>query len=165
MKPYSEYSAEELAMERLFIRWVRFPDDLPIRTFWENWMIQHPTMNRTVQQARDLVETASDRTDDFTVEEVGTLWSRIQNSIEVLPVVEPLTTTVRTKATRGSFFRWSAGILATMLLLSLWFFLAPSSLTRQLSGPLLVHPDSTTSRQAPLSDSLATPPSYRKSIR
>ena len=54
MKPFSELSAEELAMENLFIRWVRFPDDPPIRSFWEGWIVKYPAMKDTVARAREL---------------------------------------------------------------------------------------------------------------
>jgi hypothetical protein len=85
MKPYSDYSAEELAMENLFIRWVRFPDDPSIRTFWENWIVKYPYMKANVDRARELVLTASDwKPDSLSNQEVNSLWGRIRTSLEII---------------------------------------------------------------------------------
>src|SRR3954453_18196013 len=84
MKPYSDYSAEELAMENLFIRWVRFPDDPSIQTFWENWIIKYPYMKANVEKARELVLTASDwKSDTLSNQEVNSIWGRIRSSLEL----------------------------------------------------------------------------------
>ena len=85
MKPYSDYSAEELAMENLFIRWVRFPDDPSIRTFWENWIIKYPYMKANVDKARELVLTASDwKPDSLSNQEVNSIWGRIRSSLDMI---------------------------------------------------------------------------------
>ena len=91
MKPYSDYSAEELAMENLFIRWVRFPDDPSIRIFWENWMTKYPSKKDTVEKARELVLTASDwRPDVLSNQEVNSIWGRIRSSLEIIGDREPV---------------------------------------------------------------------------
>jgi hypothetical protein len=96
MKPYSEYSAEELAMEKLFIRWIRFPDDPSMRSFWENWMIKYPSMSETVAKARELVLTASDwKPESLTNQEVNSLWDRIRNSLEMISDGEQNKTAIR----------------------------------------------------------------------
>ncbi|TLV03757.1 hypothetical protein [Dyadobacter luticola] len=85
MKPFSELSAEELAMENLFIRWVRFPDDPPIRSFWENWILKYPSRKDTVEKARELVLLASDwRPDMLSSQDVNSLWGRIRNSLDMM---------------------------------------------------------------------------------
>ena len=90
MKPYSEYSAEELAMEKLFIRWVRFPDDPSIRTFWEGWIVKNPSMKETVDKAKELVFMASDwKPDALSNQEVNSLWGRIRSSLEIMGEREP----------------------------------------------------------------------------
>jgi hypothetical protein len=90
MKPYSEYSAEELAMENLFIRWIRFPDDPSIKSFWENWIIKYPAMKDTVDKARELVLTASDwKPETLSNQEVNTIWDRIRSSLEIISDREP----------------------------------------------------------------------------
>ncbi|WP_247231521.1 hypothetical protein [Telluribacter sp. SYSU D00476] len=127
MKPYSEYSAEELAMERLFIRWVRYPNDLPIRAFWENWLIQHPHMDETVTVARQLVETSSALgADVLSGEEVGSLWNKIRTSIEQMPDVEPLDAKLKTVATNWYIIRWSVAVLTAFVMVLLWYFLQPA---------------------------------------
>lgn len=85
MKPFSELSAEELAMENLFIRWVRFPDDPPIRSFWEGWIVKYPAMKDTVAKARELVLLASDwKPESLSSQEVNSLWGRIRNSLDII---------------------------------------------------------------------------------
>ena len=90
MKPFSELSAEELAMENLFIRWVRFPDDAPIRSFWEGWIMKYPAMKDTVSKARELVLMASDwKQDALSNQEVNSIWGRIRNSLDMIKEREP----------------------------------------------------------------------------
>jgi hypothetical protein len=85
MKPYSEYSAEELAMENLFIRWVRFPNDPPIRSFWENWMVKYPNKKETVDQARELVLITTEwKPETLSSQDVNSIWDRIRNSLEII---------------------------------------------------------------------------------
>ncbi|WP_159466834.1 hypothetical protein [Dyadobacter sp. 3J3] len=85
MKPYSEYSAEELAMENLFIRWVRFPNDPPIRSFWENWMVKYPNKKDTIEKARELVLITSEwKPEILSNQDVNSLWDRIRTSLEII---------------------------------------------------------------------------------
>lgn len=85
MKPFSELSAEELAMENLFIRWVRFPDDPPIRSFWENWILKYPSQKDTVAKARELVLIASDwKPDSLSSQDVNSIWGRIMSSLDIM---------------------------------------------------------------------------------
>ncbi|NIJ53592.1 hypothetical protein [Dyadobacter arcticus] len=85
MKPFSELSAEELAMENLFIRWVRFPDDPPIRSFWENWILKYPSRKETVDRARELVLSASDwKLETLSNQDVNSLWGRIRSSLDIM---------------------------------------------------------------------------------
>jgi hypothetical protein len=96
MKPYSEYSAEELAMEKLFIRWIKFPDDPSMRSFWENWMIKYPSMSDTVAKARELVLTASDwKPETLSTQEVNSIWDRIRSSLEMISDGEQSKTSIR----------------------------------------------------------------------
>mgnify|MGYP003671730615 CR=1 FL=1 len=85
MKPYSDLTAEELAMEKLFVRWVQSPDDTSIATFWEGWLEKNPTMSEKVSTARFLVKQASDfRPEILSNNEVNSLWGRIRNSLETI---------------------------------------------------------------------------------
>ncbi len=115
-------------MERLFIRWVRQPDDLPIRKFWMGWVENHPHMAETVQQAKALVHTASDwNLEEVTAQESGSLWSRIRNTIEILPEIDHLEPSLKAMATNWHFLRWSVGIGATVFMIMLWFFWEPTA--------------------------------------
>ncbi|CAG5067890.1 hypothetical protein DYBT9623_00617 [Dyadobacter sp. CECT 9623] len=85
MKPFSELSAEELAMENLFIRWVRFPDDQAIRSYWENWIIKYPSRKETVDKARELVLIASDwKPEMLSNQDVNSIWGRIRSSLDMI---------------------------------------------------------------------------------
>jgi len=72
-------------MENLFIRWVRFPDDPPIRSFWENWIRKYPAQQDTVAKARELVLIASDwRPDSLSSQDVNSIWGRIMSSLDIM---------------------------------------------------------------------------------
>lgn len=72
-------------MENLFIRWVRFPDDPPIRSFWENWILKYPAQKDTVAKARELVLIASDwKPDSLSSQDVNSIWGRIMNSLDIM---------------------------------------------------------------------------------
>lgn len=72
-------------MENLFIRWVRFPDDPPIRSFWENWILKYPAQKDTVAKARELVLIASDwKPDNLSGQDVNSIWGRIMSSLDIM---------------------------------------------------------------------------------
>ena len=120
MKPYSDYSAEELAMENLFIRWVRFPDDPSIRTFWENWMIKYPSKKDTVDKARELVLIASEwKPDTLSNQEVNSIWGRIRSSLDIIGDREPISPAV--KALEGN--KVPRMILFVVMSLTILFFI------------------------------------------
>lgn len=123
MKPFSEYSAEELAMERLFIRWVRYPNDGPIRSFWENWLKKFPEMEETVETARQLLLASSDwPQDSLSSEEVNSLWGRIKSSIGQVKEMEPLESRIDILKIRLAYYRWYIVALLTVLLVLIAFF-------------------------------------------
>lgn len=123
MKPYSEYSAEELAMEHLFIRWVRNPDDPEIGVFWEGWVAKHPHMVPAVATAKALVANASEvNPDTMSGEEVNSLWNRIRSTIETFPEIRGLDSNVRKMAGKLFYLRWSIGILSTIAIILILFF-------------------------------------------
>ena len=120
MKPYSDYSAEELAMENLFIRWVRTPDDPSIRAFWENWIIKYPYMKENVDKARELVLAASDwKPDMLSNQEVNSIWGRIRNSLEIIGDREPVSPAVKSTE-KGKVFK---AILLLIMSLTFLFFI------------------------------------------
>lgn len=128
MKPYSEYSAEELAMENLFIRWVRFPNDPPIRSFWESWMTKYPYKRDTVNKARELVLVATEwRPEVLSSQDVNSIWDRIRNSLEIIKEREPadhdtVPTSSTLKPRRIVFGVISIALLGILCLLLLSYF-------------------------------------------
>lgn len=83
MKPYTELTSEELAMEKLFVKWIQSPDDHSISVFWEGWIEKNPEMKEKVFNAKMLVKQASDfRADNLSNGEVNSLWGRIRNSLD-----------------------------------------------------------------------------------
>ncbi len=137
MKPYSEYTAEELAMERLFIRWVRNPDDPSIGKFWTHWLEQHPHRTNTLAEARQLVETVSDWPEpNLSGHEVASLWRQVRASVDWLPNLEQLDP----KAWKPG--RWSVGIAATVILVVLWFLWLPYLFLPDRTGSGILKADS-----------------------
>jgi hypothetical protein len=125
MKPYSDYSAEELAMENLFIRWVRFPDDPSMRVFWENWIVKYPYMKERVEKARELVLTASDwKPDVLSNQEVNSIWGRIRSSLDIISEREPAKATVERLAKTKLLTRIILVVMSvTFLFFLLYFFI------------------------------------------
>ncbi|GAA4436721.1 hypothetical protein GCM10023091_14950 [Ravibacter arvi] len=120
MKPFSEYSAEELAMERLFIRWVVVPEDAPIRAFWEKWLEKFPEKRETVRTAAQLVRGASDwrSPNALSGEEVNSIWGRIRSSIGQVNE-EPLDSRMKILKIRMLYYKWHILIAAVVILLIL----------------------------------------------
>ncbi|CAG4999325.1 hypothetical protein DYBT9275_02202 [Dyadobacter sp. CECT 9275] len=123
MKPYSEYSAEELAMEKLFIRWVRFPDDPAIRTFWEGWILKNPSMKETVDKAKELVFIASDwKPDALSGSEVNSLWGRIMSSLEMMSERDRGQTSSGILSGKGKLSAVIIGAISVMAILLLFYY-------------------------------------------
>ncbi len=122
MKPYSEYTAEELAMERLFIRWVRHPDDPHVSKFWANWVQENPQQAGTVESAKMLVDRVSDWEEtEMTREDRVSLWALIRESIGNLPQLGSPSPSGFTTTGNWSFLKWSVGIGVTMVVLLFLF--------------------------------------------
>lgn len=122
MKPYSEYSAEELAMERLFIRWVRHPDDPYVSKFWVNWVQENPQQFETVESAKMLVDTVSDwEGTELPREDRVSLWALIREPIGNFPQLGDPSLSGFTTTGNWSFLKWSVGIGATVMVLLFLF--------------------------------------------
>ncbi|WP_128546120.1 FecR family protein [Larkinella soli] len=115
MKHFSAYTAEELAADELFTRWVQHPDDAEVSAFWEGWLTHHPYKTEEVEEARELVMTASrPATRGLEGDEVVSLWGRIRSSIQEMPELQPLQPDVQSWVTNWYIFRWvsaAAGIV------------------------------------------------------
>lgn len=112
-------------MERLFIRWIKYPNDAPIRSFWENWLKKFPDMQETVELAAELVRRASDWPGDsgLSSEDVNSLWGRIRTSIGQVKEMEPLQSRIDILKIRLLYYRWYVigGTLALIVLAFLVF--------------------------------------------
>ncbi|WP_138989937.1 FecR family protein [Larkinella sp. C7] len=115
MKHFSAYTAEELAADELFIRWVQHPDDAEVSAYWEGWLAHHPYKTEVVDFARELVRMASSPASrPMEGEEVMSLWGRIRSSIQEMPELQPLQPEIQSWVTNWYIFRWvsaAAGIV------------------------------------------------------
>jgi ferric-dicitrate binding protein FerR (iron transport regulator) len=56
MNPYLTYTAEDLACDDDFLRWVKYPERYPqLDAFWKRWLDDHPEKAEIVAEARCLV--------------------------------------------------------------------------------------------------------------
>jgi len=118
MKPYSEYSAEELAMERLFIRWVRHPDDPQVAKFWVSWVRENPQQAETVESAKMLVDTVSEwQNMEMSRDERVSLWERIRQSIGSIPIWNEPAASRDSSPDNRSFLKWVLLVGAIVVLL------------------------------------------------
>lgn len=113
-------------MERLFIRWVKFPEDAPIRSFWEKWLEKFPEMRETVDSASELVRISSgwQPRQQLSPEEVNSIWGRIRSSIGQIGQVkemEPLQSRLQILQIRLLYYKWYVIIsVAFVILVLLW---------------------------------------------
>ncbi len=109
-------------MERLFIRWVKFPDDAPIRSFWENWLKKFPQMRTTVAEASELVRISSEWKPDesLSLDEVNSIWGRIRSSIDQVKEMDPWQSRLDTLGVRVVYYKWYIAVLAALLILVLF---------------------------------------------
>ncbi len=135
-KPYTTYTAEELALDALFVRWVQHPDDDEVAAHWQGWLAQCPTCTDTVETARELVRTASLPSEPpFGQEDVSTVWGRIRESLRTMEDVRPLQPDVRAVVGWWYFLRTVAAGLAVVLLSgwALWMQYGPDQAVRTIS--------------------------------
>lgn len=122
MKPYPEFSAEELAMEKLFIRWVRFPDDTSISNYWEGLIAENPLMKETVMIAKELVRQASDwKPEPISGQEANSLWERIRNSLDIITDKESGKSSGSILLMNGTLGTLLLGLVSVAVLLILFY--------------------------------------------
>lgn len=123
MKPYSAYSAEELALDDLFVRWVKHPHDAEVTAFWQGWLAQHPYCQETVDTARLLVlNVSSGPLHRLAPDDVSSLWGRIRESLQDMEDVRPLQPEVRSFIGWWYFVRTVAAVAGLILFVgwALW---------------------------------------------
>lgn len=84
MKPYLTYTAEDLASDEDFLRWVKHPERYPdLESFWKEWLSRHPEKQELVEEARCLVLAvlADDQFFPGAIKQKE-IWDRIQASTD-----------------------------------------------------------------------------------
>ena len=159
-KPYSAYTAEEFALDDLFVRWVQHPDDEEVAAYWQNWLSKHPYSSDTVELARDLIRTGSrSALPAMSSDEISSVWGRIRESLQTMEEVRPLHPDVRAVVGWWYFIRTVAALLGVVSLIgwALWMQYGPNqcistittsaSQTREIRLPdnsaMTLHPNST----------------------
>lgn len=121
-KPYAAYSAEDFALDDLFVRWVQHPSDEEVTAFWEQWLNNNPERYETVTTARKIIRAgAQSRLPVLTTDEISTVWGRIRESLQTLEDVRPLQPDVRAVVGWWYFVRMATAALGLVLLAS-WAF-------------------------------------------
>ncbi|OIN59003.1 FecR family protein [Arsenicibacter rosenii] len=133
MKPYATYSAEELALDDLFVRWVKHPSDAEVVSFWNNWLVRHPECYQTVEDARQLILTFSAPLpeDQLAGEDISTLWRRIRVSLQEIDDVKTLQPNIQNVIAWWYFIRTVAALIGIVLFVgwALWIQWNPPLLT------------------------------------
>jgi transmembrane sensor len=152
MKHFSAYTAEELATDELFIRWIQHPDDAEVSAFWEGWLNHHTYKAETVETARVLVELASrPTTRDLDSDDVTSVWGRIRSSIQEMPELQPLQPEVQSWVTNWYIFRWTSAVASIVLFIGWVLWINWSQAMETIRTPTgstqtLLLPDGTTVR-------------------
>lgn len=87
MKAYETYTAEELACDDDFLKWVKYPQHHPdLDLFWKQWLLEHPEKQETADEARALLLAVLED-DQFTPgpSRQQDVWDRIRVSAELEP--------------------------------------------------------------------------------
>lgn len=137
-KPYSAYSAEEFALDDLFVRWVQHPDDEEVGAYWQSWLAKHPHCFETVDTARNLILTGSrSALPALSSDEISSVWGRIRESLQTMEDVRPLQPDVRAVVGWWYFARTIAALLGVVLLIgwALWMQYGPNQCISTISTP------------------------------
>ncbi len=156
-KPYSAYSAEEFALDDLFVRWVQYPDDEEVVAYWQIWLSKHPYQEDTVEMARELIQAGSrSALPALLPEEISTVWGRIRESLQTMEDVRPLQADVRAVVGWWYFIRTVAATLSVVLLIgwALWMQYGPN----QSVWSINTHADQTRQIQLPDNSSMTLRP-------
>jgi ferric-dicitrate binding protein FerR (iron transport regulator) len=119
---YTQYTAEQLAMDDYFQQWVQQPNS-ESNQFWLSWLEHYPHRRQEVQQARQLVTLLHFREDAPTLEEEISVWNRINQTRKVSKQSENQVIAPRW----GRIWAVRAAVAAGLVLLgSLLFMLSPN---------------------------------------
>lgn len=78
MGDYYHFSVNDFVMDEYFQAWVWHPTD-ETNQFWRAWIARHPDKANTVEQARDTLKKLKFPKYTLSDQEVGEIWSSIQN--------------------------------------------------------------------------------------
>lgn len=106
MKSFTNYTAEDLATEPLFIKWVQQPEDHEVSNFWNGWVGRNPAKSPEVEEARDIVAAVSNHYENMSSREVRSVWRRIQHSVGEIPDIHPLQPNPKQWASSVYMGRW-----------------------------------------------------------
>lgn len=87
---YDSFNELDFAMDDLFIRWVRFPDEASNR-FWQQWLQEHPGKREQVESARRLVLSIRMKEAAWKQEDEQVLKEKIMAAIEGQQAAPPIT--------------------------------------------------------------------------
>lgn len=128
LKSYAAYSAEEFALDDLFVRWVQYPADDEVAVFWQQWLASNPQQTETVLVAKQIIRAGGQPlVSALTTDELSTVWGRILESLKTLEDVRPLQPDVRAVVGWWYFVRMATAALGLVLLVSwaLWMQYGP----------------------------------------
>lgn len=86
MKDYARFSAEELATDDDFIKWVKYANRYPeLDRFWKNWLEQHPHRKEEVEEARLMIRAILEEPQHIPGhEKQRAIWNEISGTLSIL---------------------------------------------------------------------------------
>ena len=78
MKDYTDFEAEDFALDDSFLKWVKHPEITENTSFWKNWLQQHPHKLEEINEARRLIQAVTHE-EQFT--SPRTLWQQIEKTV------------------------------------------------------------------------------------
>lgn len=120
MADYTTYSAEELAAEPAFFRWVKEIEPEQ-QAFWEDWVERHPDKQELVEEARKLVLAMDFEEATLSDKQVKAMWQRLELAVREQEAKEA---DVRHLMPRWGYLSLAASIL--LILGILWVVSRPN---------------------------------------
>ncbi len=79
MDKYQNLSAEELALDPYFIKWITRPDD-ENTIFWTNWVEKYPDQQSKILKARQIVKTVRFKTYEAPTSTKEKIWQNLEEN-------------------------------------------------------------------------------------